>query len=85
MATLILCRELIKGGMGQGKYHYLRGWKYCMACIHCGQDVETETYTFQFTSEDYESANVTLEVCDLCREELLTETDVESVRPIARP
>ena len=55
-----------------------------MACIHCGQDVETETYTFQFTSEDHKSANVELGVCDLCREELLMETDVESVRPIAR-
>ena len=54
-----------------------------MACIHCGQDVETETYTFQFTSEDHESANVKLEVCDVCRGELLTETDIESVRPIA--
>ena len=54
-----------------------------MACIHCGQDVETETYAFEFTSEDHESANVELGVCDVCREELLTETDVESVRPIA--
>ena len=56
-----------------------------MACIHCGQDVETETYAFEFASEDHESAHMKLGVCDVCREELLTETDVESVRPIARP
>lgn len=55
-----------------------------MTCIHCGQDVETEAYAFQFTSEDHESANVKLEVCDLCREGLLIETDIESVRPIIR-
>jgi uncharacterized CHY-type Zn-finger protein len=56
-----------------------------MACIHCGQDVATETYAFEFTSDDHESASVNLGVCDVCREELLTETDVESVRPVARP
>ena len=55
-----------------------------MACIHCGQDSETETYTFQFTSGSQESVKVRLEVCDICREVLLTDTDVELGQLIAR-
>ena len=55
-----------------------------MACIHCGQDGETETYVFQFTTDTHESANVEMGVCDVCREVLRTDTDVEAVRPIAR-
>jgi hypothetical protein len=78
-------REVIKHVMKHDKYYYLRYWKYYMSCIHCGQDVETETYAFEFTSEDHESAKVKLGVCDVCCEEFRTETDVESVRPIAHP
>ena len=55
-----------------------------MACIHCGQDIVTETYLFEFSSETHESADVELWVCDICREVLRTDADVESVRPIVR-
>jgi hypothetical protein len=55
-----------------------------MACIHCGQDGETAPYVFQFGSDPGESTNVKLRVCDVCREVLRTDDDVESVRPIAR-
>ena len=53
-----------------------------MGCIHCGQDIATEEYTFRFTPEDREPVDVELWVCDVCLEVLLTDADIESARPV---
>jgi hypothetical protein len=54
-----------------------------MGCIHCGQNIATEEYTFRFTPEDQEPADVELGVCDVCLEVLLTDADIELARPMA--
>jgi hypothetical protein len=48
-----------------------------MACIHCGQDGPTEEYSFRCAPDGHEPADVRLGVCDICREVLLTESDIE--------